>query len=145
MPLQWKPYKDTESVFYNAYLKEGDTEIITLLKRDETTPRIGLKVKGKDGYEYSGKTVVKGDKTYNFIERKKIQTLGEDSPERIANDATNKEYSSEGAKKGHEQNIEMHKERMEVERELITTMKNLLDTLNELIEEYRGVIPRREP
>lgn len=57
------------------------------------------------------------------------------SEESIAHKAVqNSTNYSDGAKKGHEENVQMHKERMEVDGKLLTAIQNLTESVNALIK-----------
>ncbi len=142
--LTWKPYRDTESVFYNVYLKEGAPTIIAALKDDEYKPKLGVKVKGPDGYEYSGKKHEGTDKdgkprTLYWIERKKIQTLGDESQERIAHDSTNREYQ-DGAKRGHEENLKAWAAMTAAIVDNTNSIKSLMQSINALVEDKKALV-----
>lgn len=81
-----------------------------------------------DKYTYRVKEITskKDGKKFTLVER--VPSLGEKSPEQIAHESTDREYA-DGAKKGHEENVQMHREEMAKITELITAINALTDAI----------------
>ena len=138
MTLEWTRYKGgPEEVYWSKFKEVNEYPmLVTDFKGDgngyvpkNTGPFV------HQGFTYKAieKTSHKGNKFW-VIQRKPHSELGEDSEEQKAHDSVN---NAEGAKKGHEENIQMHKEKMESDQKTRTSLDNLNDTLAQILAELR--------
>ena len=136
MTLQWKPYKDKESVFWSEFKKDGDIGLVTKFKNGGDGYKPDLAVKAQlDGYEYWAKAPVGQKGVFYVIERKKINSPGDDSPE---HGKANWEEIERKRKERDEGFEKRHRESMEIMKETNTNIKNLNETMIALLEQLRG-------
>lgn len=152
MTLQWKPYKDKESVFWSEFKQSGDIGLITKFKGSDPngyTPDVSVKAE-LDGYVYSAKAAVskKTGRPFYVIERKQTSSLGDESEEQVAHnslpqytthlDAVKGSYSKHDADR--QARIDKaHQENLEVQRRIATATENLAETMTKILQELRHI------